>query len=313
MIIGLSRDGFTPVRRALQAALPEAEFIDLSASEPGAGVDVLVPLGATVDAALMDATRPRLIQQFGTGVEGVDLPAARARGIPVAHVPSAGSGNDVAVAEIAILHILALLRRYRQGQDSVAERQLGDPSGSTLFGKTVAVIGVGAIGGALIARLSAFGAVPIGVGRREGSAYPAAALLGAEEYYRVAELTTALARCHIVVVCCPLTEHTRGLIGREQLAAMAPGGYLVNVARGPIVDYAALLEALRSGQLAGAGIDVAWDEPIDPHDELLEENVTITPHIGGVTTESYAAIAQSFAANVHRLGTSEPLAHRVDS
>jgi phosphoglycerate dehydrogenase-like enzyme len=93
---------------------------------------------------------------------------------------------------------------------------------------------------------------------------------------------------------------------------MAPGGYLVNVARGPIVDYAALLDALRSGQLAGAGIDVAWDEPIEPNDELLWENVTVTPHIGGVTTESSAAIAQSFAVNVDRLSTGEPIAHRVD-
>ena len=86
---------------------------------------------------------------------------------------------------------------------------------------------------------------------------------------------------------------------------------VVNVGRGPIVDYTALVRVLGNGHLAGGGIDVAWDAPIDPGDELLGENVTVTTHIGGVTSESYAAMAQTFAANAHRLQTGEPIAHRV--
>lgn len=269
---------------------------------------MLIPLGAMVDAALMDTLRPRLIQQFGVGLQNVDLAAARERDIPVAFVPG-DTGNAVAVAEIAIMHMLLLLRRYRQAQLSVAGGGLGHPWGATLSGKTVTVLGAGAIGGALIARLAACGAIPLGVGPREQDAYPAAAALPAGQYYRVGHLTAALARSHLAAICCPLTEQTRGLIGAESLAAMPRGGYLINVARGPIVDYTALLDALRSGQLAGAGIDVAWEEPIDPGDELLRENVTVTPHIGGITKESYAAMAQTFLANVHRLQAGTPLAH----
>lgn len=113
-------------------------------------------------------------------------------------------------------------------------------------------------------------------------------------------------------MCCPLTVHTRGLVGADALAAMPPGGYVINVGRGPVVDYAALHDALASEQLAGAGIDVAWSEPIDPADELLTGNVTATPHIGGVTTESYTAMAATFARNVTNLATGQSLEHRAD-
>ncbi len=317
VIIGLCGSGFPEVRRALEVTLPDAEIITVPVAAmptpgPDIAIDVLVPLGETVDAAVMDATRPKLIQQFGVGIQGVDLAAARARGIPVASVPATDTGNAVAVAEIAILHVLALLRRYSQAQSSVRGGRLGQPCGSTLAGKTATVVGVGAVGTALIARLTAFEALPIGVGPRERTAYPAAALLPADCYHRVEDLSSALARSHIAFACCPLTDQTRGLIDERQLAAMPTGGYLINVARGPVVDYTALLNALRTGHLAGAGIDVAWDEPIDPGDALLRENVTVTPHIGGVTTESYSAMAQTFATNVHNLRTGQPIAHRAD-
>lgn len=308
MRIGLCGSGFPDVRRALSAALPDAEIVDIPASgrdEQASEVDVLVPLGATVEGGLMDATRPRLIQQFGVGLQGVDLTAAATRGIPVANVPAADTGN----AEVAMLHLLAQLRRYRQTGQSVAERRVGQPCGS-LVGKTVTVLGVGAVGTALLVRLNAFGAVPLAVGRREFAAYPSLTeLLQIGRYFRTADLNNALARSQVLIVCCPLTEQTRGLVGADQLAAMPAGGYLINVGRGPVVDYTALLHALDAGRLAGAGLDVAWEEPVDPEDALLRENVTITPHIGGVTTESYAAIDHVFATNVRKFRAGEPLAH----
>jgi phosphoglycerate dehydrogenase-like enzyme len=97
-----------------------------------------------------------------------------------------------------------------------------------------------------------------------------------------------------------LTEDTRGIVDRAALAALGPGGHLVNVARGGIVDRDALLEALRSGHLSGAGLDVTWTEPIDPGDELLRERVAVTPHVGGVTDRSYAGMAVGFVASVER-------------
>jgi phosphoglycerate dehydrogenase-like enzyme len=280
MLIGTCGAEFPDIRDFLARALPEAEIVIIEhGTAPDLKVDVLVPGGGVVSAELMDATRPKLIQQFGVGLQGVDMDAAKQRGIPVRNVPAADSGNAVAVAEAVIFHLLALLRRFPRTQASVRDRCVGEPIGQTLDGKTVTVLGRGAIGGRVLNLLGAFGAIGIGIGSDGG-------------------LNEALARSHALVVAVPLTERTRGMVGAPQFDALPPGGYLVNVGRGPVVDYEALLRALRGGRLAGAGLDVTWTEPVDPGDELLRENVIVTPHIGGVTRESYAKMAAAFAATV---------------
>lgn len=307
MRIGLVGGAFPDVRRMLRDALPDAELVEIeedgTAAEP---VDVLVPLGARVDAALMDAALmtgggARMVAQFGVGVQGVDLDAARERGIPVTNVPGA-QGNAVAVAEMAVFHLLALRRRYPQARAAVADRHVGGPIGRTLSGSTVTVLGVGASGTALIERLQAFGVDVWGAGRRARTDYPDAdALLAPGRYVPVARLGEALSHSDALVVCVPLTEDTLGLVGTAALAALPAGGLLVNVGRGPVVDRDALLAALRSGHLAGAGLDVAWSEPIDPGDELFDHDVVVTPHVAGVTEDSYRAMATTFARNVERL------------
>jgi phosphoglycerate dehydrogenase-like enzyme len=153
----------------------------------------------------------------------------------------------------------------------------------------------------VITRLEAFGAIPLGVGRREYDNSPAAAVLPPERYRRIDGLKRALAESSVLIVGVPLTETTRGLVGRGELGAMKPGSYLVNVARGPVVDYRALLKALQARHLAGAGLDVGWREPMDPGDQLLKLNVTITPHIGAGTIEVYEAMAREFAAKIRHL------------
>jgi phosphoglycerate dehydrogenase-like enzyme len=301
--------GFAALRGALATAFGEAgwsgaEIVDVPVEVPAAGldgVDVLCPMGSTISWALMDATAPRMIQQFGVGLSGVDVAAAQERGIPVDNVSGAASGNAVAVAEIALLHLLALLRRFEAARANVARRLVGEPMGKTLAGRTVGVLGVGDIGAEVIGRLRAFGAVPVGIGRRPRAQTPrAAALVDDEHYHHFDELPGALARCDDLVVCCPLTERTRGLVGAAALAAIGPSGYLVNVARGPVVDRDALLDALRGGRVGGAGLDVTWVEPIDPDDELLAQHVAVTPHVGGITDSSYAGIAAGFVASVER-------------
>jgi phosphoglycerate dehydrogenase-like enzyme len=288
---------FSGARSALQAQLPHAA---ISASGPAAvadvldGVDVLVPFGARVDASVLDAGRLQLVQQFGAGLDGVDLDAARDRGIPVANVPSTHTGNAAPVAEVALLHLLALSRRYHEAIDCVRSARVGEPVGRALAGRTLAVVGMGAVGRAVEERARAFGMIVIGVGRRPR-----------------AELLEVLAGVDAVVLCCPLTDETRGLIGEAELAALREGALLVNVARGAVVDYASLLAALRSGRLAGAGLDVFWDEPFDPADPLLAEVVTTTPHIAGVTVETNRAVARWVAENVERLRRGEPLQNRV--
>ncbi|MCA9679280.1 MAG: D-glycerate dehydrogenase, partial [Myxococcales bacterium] len=121
------------------------------------------------------------------------------------------------------------------------------------------------------------------------------------------------ARCDAITLHCPLTDATRGLIDDAALAAMRPGALLINAARGPIVDRAALEAALASGRLGGAGLDVFWDEPWDPTDPLWRHPRVVTlPHVAGSTTEAFDRIAAIVADNVARVRRGEPLQHRVD-
>ncbi|GLZ47906.1 hydroxyacid dehydrogenase [Actinomycetospora sp. NBRC 106375] len=309
MRIGLVGGGFAALRGALETAFDKVgwtgvEIVDVPVEVPDGGldpVDILCPMGSTISGALMDATTPRMIQQFGVGLSGVDLPAAQERGLPVDNVSGAVSGNAVAVAEIALLHLLALLRRFEEARANVSKELVGEPSGRTLAGRTVGVLGVGDIGAEVIVRLRAFGAEPVGIGRRPRAETPrAAALLDDAHFHRVDDLTAALACCDDLVVACPLTDETRGIVGTAAFDALRPGGHVVNVARGPVVDKDALTAALRDGHLAGAGLDVTWVEPIDADDPLLAENVAVTPHVGGVTDTSYAGIATGFVASVER-------------
>lgn len=304
-------DQFPSTREMLAKRLPEDEVV-LTTPEEAPEAEVIVPLMAKVDAALMDRVRPRLIQQYGVGLEGVDVGAAAERGIVVANVPAADTGNADAVGEIAVLHLLSLSRRFGEARGVVDAGRLGEPVGMTLQRARVVVLGLGAIGRAVVRCLSGFGVEMIGVATREAdqvaSDYDD---LGLAAYHPVRELREALAGADAVVVCSVLNEATRGLVGAAELAAMRRGALLVNVARGPVVDCDALLGALREGQIGGAGLDVFWQEPIDPADPLLAERVTVTPHIGGVTTSSYGLMADRVAANVERLRREEPLVATV--
>jgi phosphoglycerate dehydrogenase-like enzyme len=273
--------------------------------------DVLVPAMGRVDGPVMDAARPALIQQFGAGLEGVDLEAAAARRIPVANVPADQTGNAGSVAELAVLHLLALSRRFDQARACLRGGLLGEPVSRGLASQTATVIGLGAIGREVVIRLRPFGVRLVGMGRRPHAEADAAVVALVDEYRPLSELPAALAAADLLVLCLPLTASTRGLIGAAELGALRPGGIVVNVGRGPVVDHDALVAALRSGRLEGAGLDVFWAEPIDPADPVLAENVTATPHVGGVTTHAYRATAQRFAANVERLRRAEPLEDRV--
>lgn len=189
-------------------------------------------------------------------------------------------------------------------------RRLGEPAGLALSQARVVVLGLGAVGRAVARRLGSFGATMVGVGTRElpgedggalADAAPDLAELGLTACLPVAQRLRALDGADALIVCCALTDATRGLVAGPELEAMRPGAFVINVARGPVIDYGALLAALRSGRLGGAGLDVYWDEPIDPADPLLALNVIATPHIGGVTTHSYRLMAERVAAAIERV------------
>lgn len=259
-----------------------------------ADIDVLLPSNAPVTAAVIAAApRLRLIQQPAAGVENVDRAAAIARAIPICNAPGT---NHVSVAEHALYLLLALARRAPRAQLAFANREVGAPIGIELAGKTLGIIGMGRAGTALADRARALGMHVISLPR------------GADPAARAA----FFAACHAVSLHCPLTPETRGIVDAAAFAALPPGALIVNCARGGVIDRGALVAALASGRLGGAGLDVHWEEPADPADPLYADPRVIgLPHIAGSTEEAFARIADTVAENLRRLAHGEPLLHRL--
>ncbi len=233
----------------------------------------------------------RLYQQPSVGFDVIDHRAAAELGIPVAN--AAGYNRD-AVADWVIMAVLTLLRqgswsdhRMRQGEWPYSRMR-----GRELGAQTVGIVGAGNTGNAVASRLRAFGCrllVTDSVPR---------SVAGAE----VMALDGLLEQADVVTVHVPLDLETRALIGEAALARMKPGAILINASRGPVVDEAALVRALASGHLGGAGLDVFEQEPVDPGSPLLAfENVFVTPHIGGLTDQADQRLLELCAANLTRV------------
>jgi phosphoglycerate dehydrogenase-like enzyme len=303
-------ESFPPARALLKKRLPTDELVVWSgASRDIDGIDVLIPLMFRVDAELIQRTRPRLIQQWGSGLDGVDLRAAELQNVPVANVPALG-GNAESVAEHIILLMLSVLRKIPEARTNLELRVLGAPMGRMLAGRTVCLWGLGSIAEAVARRLRAFDVKLVGI-TREPTTHKMASF-GLEACYSTRDYAEALRCSDLLVVCLRLCEATRGIIDATVLAALPAGACLVNAARGPLVDYQALCAALASGRLGGAGLDVYEAEPVAPNDPILAlPNVIATPHIAGVTDRSYGEIADEVAGNIERLRRGEALLNRA--
>ncbi len=291
--------GWLSIVDRIRARLPEGVTIhlrdhDRPVADAVRDAHVIIPSNAHVGGAEMDAARDlRLIQQPAAGYDVVDIAAAKARGIPVCNAPGK---NAQAVAEAALLLMLALARRLPGALRSFEARRIGDPVGFELAGRTLGVVGMGRSGSRLAAVAEGLGMHVLSVRSESGSA-----ALGA-----------LLERADVVSLHLPLTDATRGLIGREALRRMKPGAFLVNCARGPIVDRQALIEALDGGRLGGVGLDVHWEEPPDPSDPLYgRPDVVALPHIAGSTEEAFEGLVGVIVENVERLARGEDLIHRV--
>ena len=293
----------------LRAALPQHEFVALAnySLESLHGYDVVIPtMSRVTEALLATADRLRLIQQVGSGLEGVDIEAARKRGIRVANVPTDSCGNADSVAELGIYMMIGLARNFRGMAASFANRRIGEPRGTTLMGKTVGIVGLGGIGKALAKRLKAFDVRLIGIKR--GDPEETAADLGLDWAGRSHDLERLLGLSDFVVLCLPLSTGNRNLMNETTFASMKRGSFLINLSRGGIVDRDALEKALATDQIAGAGLDVYWEEPVDPKDPIFRHNVFTTPHIGGSTDVSITGIVQVVADNIRRVeDNQEPL------
>jgi len=236
---------------------------------------ILAVLTKRIDGDFLDRAGPqlRIVANYGVGVDNVDLAAARARDIVVANTPDVLTD---AVAELAIALTLALLRRVAEGDRFLRNRASWSFSlefmlGESLRGKTFGVVGPGRIGRATASLAEALGARPLFAGRGD-------------------DLAALLETADVVSLHLPLTDGTRHLIDAAALARMRPAAVLVNTARGPIVDEAALVAALRDGTIAGAALDVYEREP-EVTRELLElENVVLTPHIASATRDTREAM-----------------------
>jgi phosphoglycerate dehydrogenase-like enzyme len=288
LVFDLCPPGYSLVQMTRDA--PQAERAELLRDAEflmGSWVTTTVTLR---EADYLAAPCLKLVQLMSAGYEHVDLRLAERFGVPVA---TFGDAMASVVAEHTLLLILAVYRKLLQLDAAVRAGtwRTGEPVLRELRGKRVGLIGMGYIGREVAARLRAFDAEVVYFSRSDSSM----------------PLDELLATSDIVSLHVALALSSRGLIGRRELALMKSDAVLVNTSRGPVVDQAALLEALRDGRLAGAGLDVLDPEPPSADDQLLGlPNVVFTPHNAGQAEEVWPRIVRTCFENIQRVTRGEP-------
>jgi len=276
-------DRLPPPRSELMARAPELEGLLSLLTDP-------------IDAELIDAApKLRAISNYAVGVDNVDVEAAAARGIPVGNTPDVLTDST---ADLAIALMLAAGRRLAEGEAFVraGEWRTWEPGlmlGRDLHGATVGIVGYGRIGQAVGRRLEGFGCEVLTSRRSD-------------------DLGDLLERSDFVTLHTPLTPETRALIGDAALRRMKPTAYLVNTARGPIVDTDALARALHAGELAGAALDVTDPEPLPgDHPLLRAPNLLVVPHVGSATVATRERMADMAVDNLLAGLAGEPMPNSV--
>lgn len=304
-VVGLTRR----LPAAVEAALAERFDVRPAPTDVQLGVPELARAVREVDAIVCTVTDPfapevfaggplrtRILANFGVGVNHIALDAAKAAGVVVTNTPDVLTEDT---ADLAVALMLAVLRRLGEGERELrAGRWTGwRPThllGRRLSGKTLGVVGLGRIGRAVARRAElGFGMSVLAWSRSRKRASEAGTRIE-----RVNRLDELLERSDVVSLHCPLVRTTHHLIGAPQLARMRPHAVLVNTSRGPVVDEAALVEALRAGRIGGAGLDVYEDEP-RVHPGLLDrEDVVLLPHLGSATVETREAMGMRALTNL---------------
>lgn len=269
----------------------------------GAAVSAVLTNGQTgCDRALLDLLpNLRIIAIYGVGFDKVDLAAAREHGVLVTNTPDILTDD---VADLAVGLVICLLRgiasadRFlRNGDWAQSEYVLK----TKVTGKRFGVVGLGRIGTAIAERLSVFG--PVSYSGTRIKQVP----------WTFHDNPVSLARsCDVLIVACAANEHTRSLVSDEVLTALGASGYLVNIARGSVVDEDALIEALKSGRLGGAALDVFANEPNVPSELADCDRVVLTPHIGSATAETRRAMADAVLANLDAFFAGRPVPNEVN-
>ncbi|WP_440006666.1 D-2-hydroxyacid dehydrogenase [Halomicrococcus sp. SG-WS-1] len=269
--------------------------------------DAEIVTGMSIDEELLErADDLRLFACAYAGTGHLPLDALESRGVAVTNASGVHGPN---IGEHVVGAVLSFVRGFHEAWRRQQRREWRHFRARELQGSTVTVVGLGAIGHAVVERLDGFGVETLGVRYSPEKGGPTDEVFGFDEFH------DALARTDFLVLACPLTDETRGLVGAEEFDTLPPDALLVNVARGKVVETDALVSALRGNQIDGAALDVTDPEPL-PEDHPLWnfENVTITPHNAGHTPEYYARLADVVAGNVERVvatGEYDDLDNRV--
>jgi D-3-phosphoglycerate dehydrogenase len=261
----------------------------------GAGAEILIVRAPVPPEYFRKAGPLRAALRHGAGLDMIPLEAATAAGVLVTNVPGA---NASTVAEHVIFAAIGLLRGFRAMDSDLRSRgwaagRAHADAGRDLGPRRLGILGFGNIGRALHRMAQGFGMEVIACTRRP-EALP--------KDVRAVPLDGLVAEADVLVLCCPLTEETRGAISAARIARMKPGAVLVNVSRGPVVDTQALVAALLQGRIAGAALDVFDDQPLPPDSPLWGlPNVILTPHMAGITEDSMLRMGQTVAEETLRI------------
>jgi glyoxylate reductase len=302
-----------PLAKAVSSRLEHrVELLPWTSTERAdPSVDAIYTYGhPTVHAEIMDRFQNlQVISNYGVGVDHIDLAAATERGIPVGNTPGILDG---ATADMALALLLASARRLTEGDRYArsAEFDHYDPGhmlGREVHGSVIGIVGLGRIGWQVAIRARGFGMTILYHNRKPRA--DAETELGA----LYTDLDTLLTRSDYVVLCPPLNDQTRGMIGRPELARMQDTATLVNIGRGPLVDTAALTDALQNGEIYSAGLDVTDPEPLPRDHPLLRlKNVTISPHLGSATEQTRELMANISVENLFAGMRGSALTHQVN-
>ncbi|MFC6716962.1 D-2-hydroxyacid dehydrogenase [Natrialbaceae archaeon GCM10025810] len=285
---------------ALEARVPEGVAVR-RARTPAEARELIptatVATGVTIDEETLEAADElELFACAYAGTGHLPMDALAERGVAVTNASGVHGPN---IGEHVLGAILAFTRRFHVGARRQRRREWRHYRAHELQGSTVTVVGLGAIGTSVCERLEPFGVETIGVRYTPEKGGPTDEVVGLDDE---AAFQDALARSDYLVLACPLTDETRGLIDGDALHTLDPNAVLVNVARGPVVDTDALVEALQRNSIRGASLDVTDPEPLPPDHPLWTfENVQLTPHNAGHTPKYYDRLADVVAENVERV------------
>ena len=317
-VLFCGRGAFDDAVNQTKKLLKDSEFADkmlVKTCNPESVIDeistahIVIPLMCKITRDLIvKAPFLALINQFGVGVEGIDIKAASECGIAVANIPSEGTGNAESCAELAIYLIIACLRNQKEMENSIKSKHLGFPTGRTILGANIFIYGMGGIGRQVAARIRAFQpARLVGISKSGNTSELVDEMGGPADVPRLAKGS------HIVIICVNLDNTTKGIVNKDFIDLLSRGAIIVNVARGGILNYSDVLDALHCNQLSAVGLDVFHTEPIPPDDPLVQHpRCIVTPHIAGVTHVSYHILASYLVDNIDRLLKGDKLRNVVN-